>query len=380
MERPDVVVLGVGGMGSAACAHLARRGAKVLGLERFAVAHDRGSSHGETRLIRQAYMEGEGYVPLALRAYELWDELGDRAGRALLHRTGLLYLGPAASPALASVEEAARLHRLRVEALDAAAVTRRFPDFRVPEGGRGVFEVEGGYLDVEACVAAHVAWARDAGAEVREGAVVAGWDAAGDGVRVRWTEGGREHSVDAGALVLTAGAWSGPLLADLGLPLEVRRVPLLWFRTRREGAHGEGAPCFFMDLPHGEFYGFRDRAPHGVKVAEHLPREPVEDPGALDRELHAADVVPVAQAVEAALPELIPEPTHHAVCMYTMTPDTHFVIDRHPAHPRVVLAAGFSGHGFKFAAVVGEVLADLALEGATRHPIGFLGLGRFSGT
>lgn len=372
MSLPDVVVLGVGGVGSAALYHLAARGATVVGLERFTVAHDRGSSHGQTRLIRQAYMEGEAYVPLARRAYELWDALGTMHGAELLHRTGLLYLGPEDSSVLASVEEAAGIHGLPLEAYDAPACRARFPDFTVPEGWRGVVETVGGYLDVEDCVAAHVAAARRHGAEVREGAVVTGFEVEGDGVKVHLGD----ETLEAGRLVITAGAWAPGLLASLGLPLTPRRVPLLWFPTRAPGAHAPGAPCFLLDLPHGLAYGFPALEPWGVKVAMHEPGEVVADPAAVDRTLRDEDVAPVVEALRWCLPGLEAAPTHSAICMYTMTPDEHFVVDRHPEHPQVVFGAGFSGHGFKFSSVLGEALADLALDGRSELPVGFLGAGR----
>lgn len=374
MSNHDVIVLGVGAMGSAACFHLAARGARVLGLERFSAPNDRGSSHGESRIIRRAYAEGADYVPLLDRAYQLWDELDAITEESLFHRVGLAYYGLRDSELLASVERSSELYGVPIEQLDRQAAIERFPDYLPPQGFRAIFEPDAGYLASEACIEAYVAGARSAGAEVRENEEVLGWVVDDEGVEVRTDQA----TYSAGALVLAAGAWTRPLLGELSVPLEVRRVPLFWFRNQA-GTHSlERVPCFLMDLEHGLFYGFPARDPHGVKVAMHAPLEPVGEPLAIDRDIHDSDLEPIHRSSYMVLPHVAPPATHSAVCMYTMTPDEHFVIDRHPGHENVVFAAGFSGHGFKFASVVGEVLADLALEGATRHPVEFLGPGRFA--
>jgi sarcosine oxidase len=375
--RYDAIVLGAGGAGSAALYHLARRGARVLGIDRFPPPHDRGSSHGETRVIRMAYFEHPDYVPLLVRAYALWDELEKRSGRKLYEDCGLLEVGPMDGEVVPGVLESARRHGLAIESLDAKAMAARFPGFRLPEGLAAVFERRAGYLLVEDCVRAHLVEAQRFGAELAIGAAALGWEADGRGVRLR-TERGDFFSK---SLVVTPGAWAPALLGGLGVPFEVVRKPLFWFRPR--DAAYRGGPCFFYELPRAGaasrfFYGFPDREPWGLKVAEHSGGRKVEDPLALERGIDRQDRAAVEEFLSAQLPGAVGELSHHAVCLYTLTPDRHFVVDRHPACPQLVFACGLSGHGFKFTSVLGEVLADLALAGGTAAPIGFLGLGRFA--
>ncbi|MBI4601444.1 MAG: N-methyl-L-tryptophan oxidase [Planctomycetes bacterium] len=370
----DCIVLGAGGgAGSAALFHLARRGARVLGLDRFEPGHDRGSSHGETRIIRRAYFEHPGYVPLLLRAYELWADLEARSGRRLLVETGLLQVGPPDGAVVPGVLRSAREHGLEVEELAAAEIEGRFPGFRAPPGFRGVLERRAGYLLVEECVRAHAAEARRLGAELRAGRAgdaALEWRAEGGGVAVRTGSG--EHR--AASLVIAPGPWAPALLRGLGLALEVRRKPLLWYRTATPDYRADrGAPAFLFELPEGVFYGFPEIAGGELKVSEHTGGERVEDPLRVDRSLRDSDRAPVERFLARQLPGVTPECLRHAVCMYTMTPDEHFVLGRHPAHARVAFAAGLSGHGFKLTCVLGEALADLALDGATRLPVGFLG-------
>jgi sarcosine oxidase len=363
----DVVVLGLGAMGSAAAMHLARRGVRVLGLEQFGPAHDRGSSHGESRLIRRAYFESPAYVPLLERSYALWDELAAHAGATLLHRTGLVLFGNRA----ATASDVAREHRIAVERLSPAEARARFPSLRVDDDSEPLFEPGAGWLEVERCVRAHLDAARAASADLRFDEPALAWRADPSSGQVEIdTRRGRHR---AGRLVVTGGAWAPALLADLALPLHVHRVVQMWFTAG--SAHQ--APCFGFDLPgHGFFYGF-PRVGGRVKVAEHTARQPLARPEDVRREIDAEDTRRVEDFVRGRLPQLATPPVVARTCLYTMTPDEHFVIDLHPRHPQVAFAAGFSGHGFKFSPVVGEILADLALEGRTRADIGFLRGSRF---
>ncbi len=356
MEHYEAIVLGVGGVGSAALFHLARAGRKVLGLDRFAPGHDRGSSHGETRIIRLAYFEGAGYVPLLRRAYDLWAELEELAGEELYREVGLLEVGPPDGVVVPGVLRSAAEHGLEVEALDAAAVKERFGGaFALPEGAAAAFERRAGYLRVEACVAAHVLLARARGAELRVGEAVTGWRPDGEGVVV--TTEAAEYAAD--RLVITAGAWAGQVLADLGLPLQGVRKPLLWFAADDPRyAADRGCPGYFYETPQGHFYGF-PAVDGALKVAEHSGGEPVEDPLQVDRALRPSDEAPVAAFVRAHLPGVSERRLRHAVCLYTRTPDEHFVVDRHPRHPQVAFVAGLSGHGFKMASALGEAIAAL---------------------
>jgi len=369
----DAIVLGTGGVGAAALYHLARRGVRALGLDRFAPGHDRGSSHGDTRIIRQAYFEHADYVPLALRSYELWGELEARRGEQLFHQVGLLQIGPPAGSVVQGVLGSARMHGLQVERLDRSQIAAQFPGHRTPEGMIGVLERKAGYLRVEACVKAHAEEAVKLGAALQSGVTVAGWRATSNGVEVDTDRG----KFTAGRLIISAGAWAPELLKDLGIRFEVRRKPLFWFETDGPMHRVEaGAPTFLYEMPHGVFYGFPQVDGYGVKVAEHSGGEVVLDPLTLDRTFRPGEEARVAEFVAGQLPGVSPRTLRHSVCMYTMSPDEHFVVDRHPEHAQVFFAAGLSGHGFKFTCALGEALAELALEGRTKLPMKFLEMGR----
>jgi sarcosine oxidase len=371
----DVVVVGVGGMGSAAVHALARRGARVLGLERFDIAHDRGSSHGDTRIIRKAYFEHPDYVPLLHRAYELWGELEEAASVSLFDRCGFLTVGAPGSASIGGLQACYAQHAMPHERLDGGELAARFPQLRAEPDAVAFFDPLGGYLRVEDCVTTQVAQARAAGAAVRTGAAVTSWEAADDGVVVHTDA----EEITAAGLVLTTGAWLRAELARVGVAVEVWRKVLFWYETAElEPFLPAALPTFYIEKDYGHFYGFPSVDDRGLKAAEHLAVTPIDDPDALERALQPGDEAPVGRFVAETFPGVLSGPVSHAVCMYTMTPDGHFVIDRHPLHPRVVLAGGFSGHGFKFAAAVGEIAAELALDGAARLPIGFLGLARFA--
>lgn len=379
MPSADVIVLGVGGMGASACAALAARGARVVGLDRFPPAHDRGSSHGATRLIRQAYFEHPDYVPLLLDAYRLWEGLEAESGQRLLMRSGLLLAGRPDSEAVAGARLAARLHALPLETLPPPEAGRRFPSIRLADDEIALFEPAAGYLLVEACVRAFAASASRHGARLESGVTVHGWREEGTGVAVDTDRGVQR----ADRLVITPGPWAPDLLRLAGMPMTVLRKSLFWFRPDAAAAADFSAgrlPCFAFDGPAGFHYGFPDVDGAGVKIAEHTGGTPVADPLALDRALDAEELARVAAVARARLPSLGTTLVSHAACMYTMTPDSHFCVGLHPDHPRVSIAAGFSGHGFKFASVIGATLADLALDGATARPVGFLAPDRFART
>jgi monomeric sarcosine oxidase len=353
----DAIVLGVGGVGSAALYHLARRGARVLGVDRFAPGHDRGSSHGLTRMIRLAYFEHPDYVPLLRRAFELWEALEREHGSRLYRETGLVQVGPPDGEVVPGVLRAAAEHGLAVEEVS------RIEGLSWPDSMRAVYERRAGLLAVEECVRAHAALAERAHAEIRRLAVL-DWRADGDGVVVE-TEAG---PIRAARLVLTPGAWAPP---EWGV--HVLRKSMSWYAAERHDA----LPAFLFELEHGVMYGFPSIDAFGVKVAEHTGGQSVDDPLLADREVDPAEQARVEAFLGAHVPGVSRVRTRHETCFYTMTPDGHFLLGRHPRWPQVVLAAGLSGHGFKFAPVLGEILADLALDGATRHPIGFLRPDRF---
>jgi len=361
----DVAVLGVGGVGSAALYHLASRGIRAVGIDRFEPGHDRGSSHGATRVIRKAYFEDSAYVPLLHRAYDGWRAVEAATGRTLFRRTGLIEIGPPDGEVVPGVLRAAEEHDLDVEALAEGELERRFPGFVVPEGMVGVYEADGGVLQVEACVEAHAELARQAGATLMTGVEVQGWQPDGEGVQIATSAG----PVAAGGLIVTAGAWAPDLLAAMSLPLSVKRKVLLWYPLKTppapQYAVDDGGVVFLYELPEGVFYGFPSLDGVTLKVARHDDGIAAPEPLALDRMLHPWDHEAVDGFLAAWMPGVQPrDPCRHATCMYTMTPDQHMVTGRIPGLHNGWFAAGLSGHGFKFSNALGEALVDLALGGA----------------
>jgi sarcosine oxidase len=376
----DAIVLGLGGMGSAAARHLAGRGAAVLGLEQFTPAHALGSSHGDTRIVRKAYFEHPDYVPLLHRAYSLWDELGAEIGRELLVRTGALMIGAPDSAIVAGTLTSARRWDLAHEVLDAGRLRLRYPQFALKAGEIAVFESDAGYVSPEDAVRAHLDLARRDGAELRFATKATGWRLDGDGVLVEFAGG----QARARSLVLAAGPWTAALAPGLGVPLQVVRRVMHYLRPPAGTTQFDAAHCpvyIFQTAPADVIYGVPlvgDPA-GGVKVGFHH-RGGDADPDTVDRTVSGAERQQMRALLAERIPGLAGEHVDARVCMYTMTPDEHFVIDLLPGSAgRVAVAAGFSGHGFKFTPVVGEILADLALHGVTGQPIGFLRAARFTG-
>jgi sarcosine oxidase len=372
----DAIVLGLGGMGSAAAYHLAACGASVLGLEQFPLVHRRGSSHGHTRIIRTAYYEHPDYVPLVRRSFMLWHELGAQLGRKLLTPLPCLSLGPPESELIRGVEKAAAEHRLDTERLSADALKWRYRQFRMPADMVGVIEQSAGALFVEECVRAYLDAAASTGrADLRAEEPAASWASHPTHVAVTTARG----TYTAAHLVVTAGAWAASLLADLGVPLRVMRQVQHWFMPADPIAFGpDRFPVFIADTPAGAFYGLPSLAGQGLKLAGHYAAPELMSPDKVDWAVTDADSDSAVAFLRNHMPTAADRPVRSEVCMYTLSPDRHFVIDRHPYHPRVSVACGFSGHGFKFSPVVGEILADLALTGTTSHPIGLFRANRFS--
>lgn len=369
----DVIVLGLGGMGSSSVFHLAQKSVSVLGIEQFEIAHAKGSSHGESRLIRKAYFEHPNYVPLLERSYLLWGELSKASGKKLLHQTGLVIYGPEkGGKVLPGVRSAANLHGLKIEEYSAGECEKRFPKLKVPEGFVGIYEPTGGYLELENSISAYCELAKKNGASLHFNEKVTAWKKEKNTIRV--TTDKNEYLTK--KLVITAGPWSQEILGDIGVKLTVKRVPMFWFPTTSGFAEKEGMPSFAYDLPWGFIYGFPNIAGQGVKISPHLPGSTVTDPYKIDREVQKEELDPVTQCINKYLPGVDPTPTKSVVCMYTMSPDSHFIIDQHPSCEGVYLAAGFSGHGYKFASVIGEVMSDLSTTGKTDQPIDFLRIRR----
>lgn len=372
-ERYDAIVIGLGAMGSAAAWQLAKRGKRVLGIEAFDINHANGSSHGEHRIIRQAYFEAPEYVPLILRAYELWNELEQESGQDLLRITGGLLLGEEQSEVVSGSIESARQHNLEYELLQPDEVRQRFPGFHLPDGLVAVYEPNAGYLRPEACVAAHVDLARQHGAMIRTNEPVIGWNADANGVMVTTGQG----TYQADSLVIAAGPWTTELLADLNLPLTVIRIVNAHFRSTDPETFAEAqCPVYIWEVPEGTYYGFPAMPESGLKLGRHDRHDPTTA-RTIEREVADDEVEELRTLLDRYMPGASGEVIKTLTCMYTITPDLHFILDQHPDFPHVSYGCGFSGHGYKFASVIGEILADLSADGATDHPIGFLSAGRF---
>jgi sarcosine oxidase len=371
----DAIVIGLGGMGSAALFHLARRGARVLGLEQFGIAHDRGSSHGASRIIRLAYAEHPDYVPLLRRAYVLWRELEARAGERLLAITGGIDAGARGSAIVEGALASCAIHDLLHEVLESDALAERFPAYRLSAGMVAVLQPDAGVLVPERCVTAHVSAARALDAEVHTQEKV-----------LRWALDGRHVSVStprstyrARKLVVTAGPWARQLLPALERLAIPERQVMLWTRPLEPALFTAGRfPVFNMEASEGRFYGFPLDENAAFKIGRyHHRREQVDDPGSMDRSIHAEDEAVLRGGLRRYFPAADGPTAAMKTCLFTNSPDEHFIIGRLPDAPQVAIAAGFSGHGFKFCSVVGEVLADLALDGGTKLDIGLFRLDRF---
>jgi sarcosine oxidase len=365
----DVIVVGLGGMGSATAYQLAGRGKRVLGLEKFSPAHDRGSSHGRSRIIRQAYFEDPAYVPLLLRAYELWEQLERETGRELMTLTGGLMVGRREGELVSGSSRSAEKHGLPYELLDADEIKDRFPPFSPDPDTVALYEEKAGFVKPEETVRAHLDRAASLGAELRFEEPVLSWEAVPSGVRVETPEG----SYQAERLVISPGAWAPQLLAGLGLPLEVTRQVMYWFEPKRfpELFSPDRFPIFMWEPEDGSvFYGIPDGLDGGVKAAFHHVGGTACTPETLNKEVRDTEVSRIRERLATHVPDLAGRCLEAKACMYTNTPDEHFVISVHPELEQVAIACGFSGHGYKFCSVVGEILADLATVGSTRHPVG----------
>jgi sarcosine oxidase len=373
-ERFDAIVVGVGGMGSATCFHLARRGWRVLGLERFDLLHAMGSSHGLTRIIRLAYSEHPSYVPLLRPAYKLWHELENLEGRTLLHITGSLEGGRPDGEVFEGCRRAAELHHLPHEVLDGLELARRFPGYRLPSSHLAVHQPDGGFLLSEDCIVAHVRQALARGAEFRFREPVLEWGTLEDGVWVR-SERGR---YEARKLVVSVGSWAGKLIPELSALAQPERQVLAWFQPLRPELFQPGVfPVFYLEVEEGKYYGFPEWGIPGFKVGKYHHLEQRVDPDAMDREPNHEDEGVLRSFARRYFPDAEGPTMVLKSCLFTNTPDEHFVLDLHPAHPQVAIAAGFSGHGYKFCSVVGEVMADLAERGETGHDLSLFRLDRF---
>lgn len=348
-------------MGSAAAYHLAQRGARVLGLDRFRPPHAFGSSHGQTRIIREAYFEHPAYVPLVQRAYTLWHELESKSGTKLFLQTGGLMIGASDGVVVSGSRLSAQTHRLPFEELSAAEVRRRFPALRPAENMVGILEPRAGILFPEKCVAAHLAHATKAQLNYDEQLIR--WKVDNGGVHLITDKG--EYSC--ANLVLSAGSWIKQLVPEL--PMMIERQVLFWFAADQPQLFQPNrCPIHLWEQSPGKyFYSFPDLGT-GVKVAGHHEGE-ITEPEKINRTVLPYEVAKMRKIVQPYLPSLTDRCLESVVCMYTNTPDGHFLIDRHPAHPQVLLVSPCSGHGFKFSAAIGETVADLILNGQSKFDL-----------
>jgi sarcosine oxidase len=378
MQTFDAIVVGLGAHGSAATAALARRGLSVLGLDRFARGEELGSSGGRSRMIRLANFEDPAYVPMALASWDRWRSLEAESGAEILTITGGLYAGAWDSRPVAGSIRSAREHGLEHEVIDADEIHRRWPVFELAPGTVGLLELQAGTLRADRAIAAHLGVAERHGAMLEFGRRVVDWrPTSGGGFEVRTADG---RVVGAAHLVLAAGAWLGRLVPDLGLPLRVERESVCWFDPTDDPATigADRMPVWVVAWEGQAYYGFRHDPEVGLKISLHHWGVYV-DPDTVDRVVGAADEERVRAFVRRWMPTANGPLAATKVCLYTNAPDEAFVIDRHPAAAGVAFASACSGHGFKYAPVVGEMLADLAMSGSTEWPIGSFRAERFGG-
>jgi sarcosine oxidase len=371
MKSFHTIVAGLGAMGSAALYHLAARGVKAAGFDRFAPPHAMGSSHGETRMIREAYYEDPRYVPLVRRAYELWHDLSTRAGETMIHETGGVYAGPPDGALVSGMLQAAREHDVAVEELTHAQGTRHFPWLHFDSGWQIVRELRAGFVYPERCIAAHLDIAAREGGEIHVNEPIVGWKANRDRVVVRTTTG--EYACE--KLILATGAWIIDTLADIGVTPVVERQPLFWFAP----LPGASAPrtVWALEFEHGKLlYGF-PTTETGIKVAIHYGGVQRTTPEEIERTLREEDVQLLRRHAERYLPDLLGDLMKAEVCMYTNTPDLHFIFDSHPRHDNVLVVSACSGHGFKFSSAIGEAAAQWSHDGTPRIDMSLFSLRRF---
>lgn len=381
MPHYDAAVIGLGAMGSAAAWMLARRGLSVVGFDQFRPPHNLGSSHGDTRVIREAYYEDPSYVPLVQRAYELWDELGAATGGELLRTTGALMVSEDDGLLVPGALASARRHGIPHEPLTAAEIRRRFPVMTPHDNLVGLFEQRAGALDIERCISAQLELAARAGAELRFDTPIGRWTPIDlDDLESRIAIETPDGAITADRLILTAGAWTASLLGKLNLPLLVSRQVMFWLRPRGDADRfaAGNLPIWMWERGPQDFgYGLPDFG-QGVKVGHHFPDERV-DPSNYDRAIRPSDEATIRGWLEPTLPDVSGEILRAETCLYTNTPDAHFLLDIHPKRPNIVAACPCSGHGFKFAPAIGEAIADLAIERRSRHDLRLFSFERLVG-
>lgn len=373
-NRYDVIVVGLGGMGSATTYHLAHRGLDVLGLERYDIPHTMGSSHGITRIIRRAYYEDPSYIPLVERAYDLWDDLAALSDRPVIHRTGSIDAAPADDMMFTESLRSCEKHDIPHEVLTGAEASERFPGYQLPDEYRALYQPDGGFVVPEQAIIAHTQAAHSEGAEIHARTQVEDWTETVDGgVRVETDQ----ENYEAEKLVLATGAWNQKFTDILnGLAVPERQV-LAWFQPKAPELFQPGRfPVWNLSVPEGRFYGLPIYDVPGIKLGRYHHREEQVDPDDWNQTPGPEDERPLREFAQNYFPEGAGPTMRLATCLFTNSPDEHFILDTLPKYPQVAVGAGFSGHGFKFASVIGEILADLT-TGGTDYPIEMFRLDRF---
>ena len=378
----DVIVIGVGSMGSATSYYLAKRGYKVLGLEQFDISHEFGSHAGQSRIIRKAYFEHPGYVPLLERAYENWEALEWETGKQVYYKTGLLYAGNPNNEMIKGIKRSAALYNIEIEKLEPTDAANRFPQFSLPGNFEVLFEPEAGFITPEKAIRLYASQAKKNGAAIHSNEKVINWEKERNTILVKTDK----QTYQCDKLIITAGAWAGKMIPGLADKIKVTRQFVAWIKTKNDDQFELNKfPCWMIsdDEKHGCYYGFplldteKFGEPAGLKLAHHFPNE-VTDPDKVDRLTTEKDIQNLNYCLNKYLPGVFDSILHTKICLYANSPDENFIIDKLPGYEEnVSIACGFSGHGFKFASVVGEILADLAIEGRSDLPIEFLNAKRF---
>jgi sarcosine oxidase len=375
MPGPQIVVIGLGATGSAALCRLSRRGIRAVGIERCEIGHDRGSSHGPTRIIRLAHFENPSYVPLLRRACTLWRELENIANQKLIRTTGIIEIGPGQGELVRGTIAASRLHGLEHEVLDAKALMRRYPSFRLAAGFVAVWQPDGGYIEASRAIQTNIRIAAEAGAVLRTQEPVVAIEPGADGARIRTDRA----VIEADGVIVAAGPWLGGLVPELELPLRITRQVVGWFEPQDIAEFSaDRFPVFLLESEYGIHYGFPVYGRMGVKISKHHHLEEIVEPDTCDRTVTEADAAVIRAPLAKYLPGADGRLLQAQTCLYTMTPDDTFIVDRMPGFPHIVIASPCCGHGFKFSPVIGEIAADLVTRGTTPNDISQFRLRRFS--
>ena len=365
----DVIVIGVGSMGSAACYYLAKAGMKVLGIEQFDIAHQNGSHSGHTRIIRKAYFEHPAYVPLLEQAYKNWNEIEEISGENIFYRTGLLYIGEAEGPLFCGLKQSANEYQIPLKEFSPTEINKEFPAFKIPDGHSVLFEVDAGFIVADKAIRSYTREAREYGATIMTLNKIRSWQRIADSYEID-TEKGK---FSAKKIVITAGAWTSELLHELQIPLDVSVQTLHWVEVDNQNLYvADHFPCWVVETSErkGVYYGFPItevsdvQMPQGLKVAHHFPGINA----AVGKGMSNMDLEKSVESIKAFSQKYFVDKKISVrdtkICYYTNTPDGHFIIDFLPEYNTdVVIACGFSGHGFKFVSAVGEHLAEMVIKG-----------------